>query len=82
MAVSLFSHSAVSISFATPWTVARQAPLCPWDFPGKNTGVGSHFLPQEDLSNPGLKPMSPALAGGCHTTEPPGKPLSQISLMK
>ena len=18
--------------------------LCPWDFPGKNTGVGSHFL--------------------------------------
>ena len=21
-------------------------PLCPWDFPGKNTGVGSHFLLQ------------------------------------
>ena len=20
--------------------------LCPWDFPGKNTGVGCHFLPQ------------------------------------
>ena len=20
--------------------------LCPWDFPGKNTGVGSHFLLQ------------------------------------
>ena len=20
--------------------------LCPWNFPGKNTGVGSHFLPQ------------------------------------
>ena len=31
--------------FATPWTVARQA-LCPWDFPGKNTGVGCHFLLQ------------------------------------
>ena len=26
--------------FATPWTVAHQAPLYPWDFPGKNTGVG------------------------------------------
>ena len=26
--------------FATPWTVARQ------DFPGKNTGVGCHFLLQ------------------------------------
>ena len=21
-------------------------PLCPWDFPGKNTGVGHHFLLQ------------------------------------
>ena len=27
-----------------------------------------------DLSNPGIKPMSPALAGGFFTTEPPGKP--------
>ena len=27
--------------FVTPWTVA-----CPWDFPGKNTGVGCHFLLQ------------------------------------
>ena len=24
--------------FATPWL------LYPWDFPGKNTGVGCHFL--------------------------------------
>ena len=29
--------------FSTPWTVARQAPS-PWDFSGKNTGVGCHFL--------------------------------------
>ena len=28
--------------FVTPWTVAYQAP-CPWDFPGKNTGVGLPF---------------------------------------
>ena len=28
--------------FATPWTVACQAPL-PWDFPGKDTGVGCYF---------------------------------------
>ena len=27
----------------TPWTVAHQL-LCPWDFPGKNTGVGCYFL--------------------------------------
>ena len=36
--------------------------LCPWDFAGKNTGVGCHFLP------PGIEPMSPALAGGSFTT--------------
>ena len=28
--------------FVTPWSVAYQA-LCPWDFPGKNTGVGCHL---------------------------------------
>ena len=26
-----------------PWTAVHQA-LCPWDFPGKSTGVGCHFL--------------------------------------
>ena len=29
--------------FVTLWTVAHQA-LCPWDSPGKNTGVGFYFL--------------------------------------
>ena len=29
--------------FAVPWTVAHQAP-CLWDSPGKNTGMGCHFL--------------------------------------
>ena len=28
-----------------------------------------------DLSGPGIKPVSPALAGSFFTTEPPGKPL-------
>ena len=33
--------------FATPWTVAYHTSLeSPWDFPGKSTGVGCHFLPQ------------------------------------
>ena len=31
--------------FATPWTVAHQAP-CLWNSPGKTTGVGCHFLLQ------------------------------------
>ena len=29
----------------TPWTAAYRL-LCPWDSPGKNTGVGCHFLLQ------------------------------------
>ena len=33
----------MSDSFA-PWTVARI--FCPWNFPGKNTGVGCYFLLQ------------------------------------
>ena len=37
-----FTHYIVSDS-ATVWTVAHQAPLS-MGFPGKNTGVGCHFL--------------------------------------
>ena len=45
--------------------------LCPLDNPGKNTGVSCHALPQGDLPNPGIKPMSlisPALANLFFTT--------------
>ena len=28
----------------TPWTVVPPRLLCPWDFSGKNTAVGCHFL--------------------------------------
>ena len=41
--------------FATLWTVACQA-LCSWDFPGKNTGVGCHFLLQGIYLSQGLNP--------------------------
>ena len=47
----LFSRSVMADSFETPWTVAHQF-LCPWDFPGKNTGVGYHFLLQGGFSWP------------------------------
>ena len=45
--------------------------LCPWDFPGKNTGVGCHFPPPKDLPESGVKPTSPAWAGGFFTHKPP-----------
>ena len=30
--------------------------FCPWDFPGKNTGVGCHFLLQGIFPTQGLNP--------------------------
>ena len=53
--------------------------LCPWNFPGKNIGVGCHFLPPGDLPDLGIELVSPVLAGGFFTTEPPGKPQAVIS---
>src|SRR5574337_44455 len=47
--------------------------LCPWDFSGKNTGVGCHFLFQGIFPTQRSNPHLPALAGGFFTTEPPGK---------
>ena len=50
---------------ATPWTVTHRF-LYPWNFSGKNTGVGCHFLPPGDGPDPGIKPIclaAPALAG-------------------
>jgi len=32
--------------------------LCPWGSPGKNTGVGCHFLLQGNLPDSGIKPLS------------------------
>ena len=69
----LFSSSVLNDSVATPRAVAHLA-LSPWDFPGKIPGVGCHFLLQGNLSNPGIEPEFPALAGGFLTTQPPGKP--------
>ena len=35
--------------------------LCPWDFPGKSTGVGVPLPSPGDLPDPGIEPRSPAL---------------------
>ena len=41
----MLSHFSRVRLCATPWTAAHQFPR-PWDPPGKNTGVGCHFLLQ------------------------------------
>ena len=68
----------MSNSFATLWTVARQAPLS-MGFPRQDYWSGLPFPSPGDLPDPGVKLMSPALAGGFFTTEPPGKPLSKFT---
>ena len=58
--------------FATPWTVARQAPLS-MGFPRKKYWSGFPFPSPRDHSKIGIGLVSPALAGGFFTTESPGK---------
>ena len=38
----------------TPWTIEPTRLLCPWNFPGKNGEVGSHFLLQGIFLTQGL----------------------------
>ena len=50
--------------------------LCPWDSPGKNTGVGCHVLLQE-ISQPRDQTHVSCTAGGFFIpTEQPGKPMT------
>ena len=44
------------------------------------TSAGSWKKHPGDLPDPGIEPMSPALAGGFFTTEPPGKPNLPLGL--
>ena len=51
--------------------------LCPWNFPGKNTGAGCHFLLQEIFPTQGSNPILLSLFTGreilyhCNTWEVP-----------
>jgi len=52
--------------------------LCPWDSPGKNTGVDCHFLLQGMFLTQGLNPRLRHLLhwqAGSLPLAPPGKPL-------
>ena len=59
--------------FVTPWTVAYQGPPS-MGFSRQEYWSGLSFPSLEDLPGSRLKPVSPALAGGFLSTEPPGKP--------
>ena len=59
--------------FATLQTADHQAPLS-MGFRRQEYWRGLPFPFPGDLSDPGIEPLSPALADGFFITEPPGKP--------
>ena len=71
----------VTVSFATPWTVARQAPLST-GLPRQEYWSGLPIAAPGDLSDPGIEPTSPALAGRYFATEPPENPKTEYSELK
>ena len=58
--------------FEIPWTIVRQAPLS-MGFSRQEYWSGLPFSSPGNLRDPGIKPVSPVLAGGFFTTEPHGK---------
>ena len=58
--------------FATPWTVAHQAPLSK-GFSRQEYWSGLPCSPPGDLPNPGIEPRSPTLQADSLRSEPPGK---------
>ena len=59
--------------FATPWTVAYQAPPS-MGFSRQEYWSGLPFPSPGDLPNPGIEPRSPTLEADALTSEPRGKP--------
>ena len=56
-----------------PQTVVHQVPPS-MGFPRQEYWSGLPLPPPGNLPDPEIKSVSPALAGGFFTTEPPGKP--------
>ena len=59
--------------FATPWSVAYQAPPS-MEFSRQEYWDGFPFPSAEDLPTPGIEPRSPALQADALPSEPPGNP--------
>ena len=60
--------------FATPWTVAGQAPRS-MEFSRQEYWSGLPFPSPGDLPHTGIEPGSPTLQADSSPSEPPGKPI-------
>ena len=66
--------------FATPWTVAHQAPPS-MEFSRQEYWSGLPFPSPGDLPNPGIGPGSPTSHSGTLPSEPPGNPTHIIPFL-
>ena len=64
--------------FATPWTVAYQAPPS-MGFSRQECWNGLPFPSPGDLPDPGIQPGSPTLQADALPSEPPGKPTINVN---
>ena len=69
----VYSSASVVSSYLQSYELEPTRLLCPWDSPGKHTGVGHHALlqgifPTQDPTR------SPALQADSLVSEPPGEP--------
>ena len=71
MGVSAHCHARL---FATPWTVACQAPLS-MEFFRQEYWSRLPYPPPGDLLNPGIEPAFPALQTDSLSVEPSGNPI-------
>ena len=77
--VCVLSHLVVSDSLL-PHGLQPTRLLCPWGSPGKNTGVGCHFLLQRIFPTQGSNPHLLGLLhwqAGSLPLAPPGKPMDE-----
>ena len=63
----------VGYNIKKPWTIDFQGPLS-IESSKQEYWNELPYLSPGDLSDPGIKPKSPALTGRFFITEPPGKP--------
>ena len=77
----LLSHSVVSNSSETPWTVTHKAPLS-MEFSRQEYWSGFPFPPPGDFPDPGIKLASPALAGGSLPLSHQGSPLRALMIFQ
>ena len=73
------AHTQLRPTLCDPMDCNPTRLLCPWNFPGKNAGVGCHLLLQGIFPTQRRTRTSCIFctAGGFFTAEPPGKPTEE-----